>query len=93
MRLGEIRRARSPRFGLTPQPAEAVPAAGPTKSRALTVTAPPASSEDKPSPFRQAPFLAQLIATKDRHPQMRERRRAEPSEAIAAYRAALVKWR
>jgi hypothetical protein len=57
------------------------------------VTAPPARATDKPSPFRQAPFLAQLIATKERHPQMRERRRATPTEAIAAYRAALLKWR
>ena len=45
----------------------------------------------KPAPlvstFRQAPFLAQLIATKDKHPQTRQRRRAEPAEAIDAYRA------
>jgi hypothetical protein len=33
-------------------------------------------------------FLAQLIATKDQHPQTRERRRADPTEALAAYRAA-----
>jgi hypothetical protein len=39
------------------------------------------------SNFRQAPFLAQLIATKDKHPQTRDRRRAEPAEAIDAYRA------
>lgn len=44
-------------------------------------TAPPASN------FRQAPFLAQLIATKDKHPQTRNRRRAEPAVAIDAYRA------
>jgi hypothetical protein len=37
--------------------------------------------------FRQAPFLAQLIATKDQHPQTRQRRRAEPHEALASYRA------
>jgi hypothetical protein len=35
-----------------------------------------------------APFLAQLIAAKRNLPQARERRRAEPREAIAAYRAA-----
>jgi hypothetical protein len=28
-----------------------------------------------------------MIATKDQHPQSRERRRAEPDEALAAYRA------
>jgi hypothetical protein len=53
--------------------------------RALTViepqkVAPPVSN------FRQAAFLAQLIATKDQHPQTRERRRAEPAVAIDAYR-------
>jgi hypothetical protein len=52
-------------------------------------TAPP------PRPrHRQAPFLAQLIATKQQHPQTRERRRAEPAQAISAYRAMaeLAKW-
>lgn len=34
-----------------------------------------------------AAFLAQLIATRDNMPQTRARRRAEPDEAIAAYRA------
>jgi hypothetical protein len=34
-----------------------------------------------------APFLAQLIATKQNLPQAREYRRAEPCEAIAAYTA------
>ena len=38
--------------------------------------------------YRPAAFLAQLIANKDQLPQTRERRRAAPSEAIAAYRAA-----
>jgi hypothetical protein len=32
-------------------------------------------------------FLAQLIAASGRAPQTRQRRRAEPQEAIAAYRA------
>jgi hypothetical protein len=57
-----------------------------TESRALTVTAPEARRA-LPNVFRQAPFLAQLIATKDQHAQTRNRRRAEPQEAIAAYRA------
>jgi hypothetical protein len=56
------------------------------ESRALTVTAPEAPRE-LPNVYRQAPFLAQLIATKDQHAQTRRRRRAEPHEAIAAYRA------
>ena len=35
-----------------------------------------------------APFLAQLIAANHNLPQARERRRADPREAIAAYAAA-----
>jgi len=38
--------------------------------------------------YRYAPFVAHLVATKDQHPQTRERRRADPSDALAAYRAA-----
>jgi hypothetical protein len=37
--------------------------------------------------YRQPAFLAHLIATKEQCPQTRERRRAEPGDAIAAYRA------
>jgi hypothetical protein len=56
--------------------------------RALVVTEPDRVTHDAGSAnFRQAPFLAQLIATKDHHPQTRDRRRAEPSDAIDAYRA------
>jgi hypothetical protein len=58
-----------------------------TESRALVVMSPAAESEASAN-FRQAPFLAQLIANKEQLPQTRERRRAEPAEAIAAYRAA-----
>lgn len=60
---------------------------GATESRALVVTAAPAAPPSAPV-YRQAAFLAHLIATKAHAPQTRERRRAEPSEAIAAYRAA-----
>ncbi len=35
----------------------------------------------------RADFVAQLIATSGKAPQTRARRRAEPEEAIAAYRA------
>ena len=45
---------------------------------------------EAPQAYRQAPFLAHLLATKDQHPQTRERRRAEPNEAIAVYRAAVA---
>jgi hypothetical protein len=36
----------------------------------------------------RAPYLAHLIATKEKAPQTCERRRAEPARAIAAYAAA-----
>jgi hypothetical protein len=38
---------------------------------------------------RQAAFIAQLLATQAQVPQVRERRRAEPDEAVHAYQAAL----
>jgi hypothetical protein len=45
-----------------------------------------------PAPARpRANFVAQLIAILGRAPQTRARRRAEPEEAIAAYRA-LGRW-
>jgi hypothetical protein len=56
----------------------------PAESRALVVTE-TAAPQAAPV-YRQAAFLAHLIATKEHAPQTRERRRAEPSEAIAAYR-------
>ena len=70
--------------------AESQPA---SESRALVALATPAAAKPLPR-YRQAPFLAQLIATKQQHPQTRERRRAEPAQADSAYRAAakLAKW-
>lgn len=64
-----------------------------TESRALVAPVAPAAATPRPQ-HRQAPFLAQLIATKQQHPQTRERRRAEPAEAVNAYRtmAKLAKW-
>jgi hypothetical protein len=56
------------------------------ESRALTVVT-PEPPRDVPNVYRQATFLAQLIATNDQHAQTRRRRRAAPEEAIAAYRA------
>ena len=55
------------------------------QSRALVVTAPAAVIESRPA-HRRATFLAHLIATKEQAPQTRARRRAEPTEAISAYR-------
>lgn len=62
------------------------------ESRALVATG-PAAERGSATGFRQTAFLAQLIANRDQLAQTRERRRAEPEEAIAAYRAtqALVK--
>lgn len=45
---------------------------------------PSASSNGRP----RADFLAHLIATATQAPQTRQRRRAEPAEAMAAYEAA-----
>ena len=58
-------------------------------SRALIPVTPVAPSE---TPVRtrvraDAAFLAHLVATDQRAPQTRERRRAEPEDAIAAYTA------
>jgi hypothetical protein len=54
--------------------------------RALVVTAPPTTPEPHGCQSRpSAAFLAQLIATHQQAPQTRERRRAEPAEAIRSY--------
>ena len=63
-----------------------------SESRALVALAAPAA---KPLPRHpQAPFLAQLIATRQRLPQTCALRRAEPAQAVSAYRAMaeLAKW-
>jgi hypothetical protein len=56
-------------------------------SRGLVVLAPAEIPATPPTSYREAQFLAHLIATKDQLPQTRERRRADPAEAIAAYSA------
>ena len=62
----------------------------PSSSRALVLVGPAAS---EPHPIRSiqrvASFVAQLIANANRVPQTREKRRAEPDEVIAAYRATI----
>jgi hypothetical protein len=82
MRIGEIRQA-------SPGPASVTgePAAEASASRALVRLAPAAQTRTIRAGNRQAPFLAHLLAVKDQHAQTRERRRADPQEAIAAYRA------
>jgi hypothetical protein len=65
-----------------------------TGSRALVAFA-PATAGPEPSLPRVRPsaeFLAQLIATRDQAPQTRQRRRAEPADAIAAYAAAIKRF-
>jgi hypothetical protein len=59
-------------------------------SRALVPVTPPRPAPESRVTLARpsAPFLAQLIAANRKLPQARERRRAEPHEAIAAYRAA-----
>jgi hypothetical protein len=49
---------------------------------------PPAEDHRKGARRSSASFLAQLIANEKQLPQTRERRRAEPQQAIAAYGAA-----
>ena len=58
-----------------------------SESRALVVLDPLQGHSGQPANHRYAPFVAHLVATKDQHPQTRERRRADPNDAVAAYRA------
>jgi len=87
MRLGEIKKVATRQIGLTPRSVEPAPAEQSAGSRALVALTPAAAVREAPEAYRQAPFLAHLLAMKDQHPQTRERRRAEPHEALAAYRA------
>ena len=75
------------------RPAETRSSAAP-EARALVVVEPPMPQGDARWPMRHpaAPFIAQLIATRLRAPQTRARRRAEPEEAIAAYRAMMSRY-
>lgn len=63
----------------------------PSTGRALVPLAPEAEVHSHRTPPRSATFLAHLIATARQVPQTRERRRAEPGEAIAAYTATLAR--
>jgi len=81
---GPIGTARSAQRPAAAEAAEVI------ESRAL-VAVEPAMPHAGPRALTRhpaAPFLAQLIATHLLLPQTRERRRAEPAEAIAAYRGA-----
>ena len=60
----------------------------PSPSRALVLVGPAAPDVHPRRPIqRVASFVTQLIANAHRVPQTREKRRAEPTEVIAAYRA------
>lgn len=75
--------------GSTPRydtPAPRAPKASTT--RALIPLQPATSSEARVRTHPDARFLAHLIATDQKVPQTRERRRAEPGVAITAYAAA-----
>lgn len=72
-------------------PREGTPAsrdARTSDSRALIPLQPIARGDTPLRTRTQAAYLAHLIATKDKLPQTRERRRAAPDEVIAAYAAA-----
>lgn len=57
------------------------------QGRAVVMVTTPDSQEPATPSYRPAVFLAHLIATRDQAPQTRERRRASPQEATAAYRS------
>jgi hypothetical protein len=62
----------------------------PEAPRDALITIEPARRSEqawRPSSHPAAPFVAHLIATRMQVPQTRERRRAEPNEAIAVYRS------
>jgi|SRR5689334_9277874 hypothetical protein len=60
------------------------------ETRALVKILPVSEPPERIAGYRNAPFVAQLVATKDQHPQTRERRRAEPDVVLAAYRATVA---
>lgn len=86
MRVETAKQAALRRGGEKPSDGS-LPQSGDEASRALVILE-PAPRQEPQSGHRQVQFLAQLIANRDQLPQTRERRRAEPAEVIAAYRAA-----
>jgi hypothetical protein len=70
-----------------PMPGDGAPAQASQNSRALVALAPAAGARETLGGKAPAVFLAHLIAMKRELPQTRARRRAEPNEALAAYRA------
>jgi hypothetical protein len=85
MQLGKMNKGAA--AVVPPVTAETEPPVVEKPGRALVAAAPVVETAGCGASHRDALFLAQLIAVKNRHPQSRERRRAEPGEATAAYRA------
>jgi hypothetical protein len=90
--VGGVRTASGVRIG--PARDASVPTtdtarSGAESSRALIPVEGPVPTREGPTAGQRpyAGFLAHLIATADQLPQTRERRRAEPEDAIAAYRS------
>lgn len=65
-------------------------AAAETGSQALVVIKPQMARPQRYPAHRPANFIAHLIASRDGHPQTRDKRRAEPFEAMKAYRMAMA---
>ena len=85
--IGAIRGSIAVEAGRSPRSEAAAPhRAKPASARALIPLQPVARADASIRP--QAGFLAHLIATDGKLPQTRERRRAEPADAIAAYAVA-----
>jgi hypothetical protein len=59
-----------------------------SESRALIPLEPIVERDTPPRARPRSPFLAHLIATKEKAPQTCQRRRADPADAVAAYAAA-----
>jgi hypothetical protein len=87
MRLGEVNSLASRRHDSGGHRTEPAGEMHVSESRALVTLTPNIDHSDAQPGYRDVAFLAQLIATKDQHPQTRERRRAHPTEVLAAYRA------
>ncbi len=87
MRVGSIKSTAFRQTGFAAE--DVAPAAQQSAGRAMFVVEPPepSSVHSTPTRYLQAAFLAQLLAIKQDLPQMRERRRAAPADALAAYRA------
>ena len=85
--------SQPPLTGLNPRHAEpeVAPAEPKQTGTAMVIVAPPATEQETLLARRwtSASYIAHLIATRHGLPQTRERRRAEPQEATAAYADAL----